>query len=527
MVAVGSCAPVRRLAVLLVIASLLFGGVAARSGSPPVSRAAEEAPTQTALPAEPTATEPLVTATAEASAVPTTTATLPVVDPPAAQATEPATPTPVPPEATASPTAAPVPTAVGTPGAPPVGSGRVEAAKETAPTLTLGVNAGHVGDRLRVAVAGFAPDKRVAVYFDGARKTTLVTDATGGAAGTIRVPTAVAGLHEIRATGGGISLTKKWRVRPVLAFSPTTIQAGNAVTVTLTGFAGNVVVKIRIYDIDGSTTVLSVWAATTDATGGLSQAFTTKRGLTAGRHKVIATDAAGNATSRTLTTYPARPRPPAPDDPARSQVYDHGSSGRREIALTFDAGAGRGDAEAILNILARYGVKASFGVTGQWAKANPDLVRRMVLEGHMLFNHTWSHRSFTGYSTTAWDAGIAGQAARWKELDDTAAAVARVAYGYDVRPYFRPPYGDYDGSVLRDAAADGYGATVMWSCDTLGWNGASVDQIVARCGPSAEAGDIILLHVANSKDAAALPRLIDLLRGRGYAFVTVERLLQP
>ena len=74
------------------------------------------------------------------------------------------------------------------------------------------------------------------------------------------------------------------------------------------------------------------------------------------------------------------------------------------MALTFDAGADRGHAEQILDTLANYGVVASFGLTGHWAKENPDLVERMVAEGHMLFNHTYSHRSFTGFSTSEGEA---------------------------------------------------------------------------------------------------------------------------
>jgi peptidoglycan/xylan/chitin deacetylase (PgdA/CDA1 family) len=67
----------------------------------------------------------------------------------------------------------------------------------------------------------------------------------------------------------------------------------------------------------------------------------------------------------------------------------------------------------------------------------------------------------------------------------------------------------------------------MYNCDTLGWNGASVDDIVARCGDNASPGDIILLHVgAASLDADALPRLIETLQAQGYAFVTAEQLLQ-
>jgi peptidoglycan/xylan/chitin deacetylase (PgdA/CDA1 family) len=230
--------------------------------------------------------------------------------------------------------------------------------------------------------------------------------------------------------------------------------------------------------------------------------------------------------TRTPTPEPtSRPDPPPPADSGLSRVFDHGTSGRREVALTFDAGADRGNAEQILDTLADYGVIGSFGVTGQWAEQNPDLVKRMVADGHMLFNHTYDHRSFTGYSTSA-DEAVLTREARKKELLDTE-EIVRDLTGYDLAPYFRPPYGDYDDEVLAEVADDGYWVTLMYNCDTLGWNGASVDDIVARCGDNASPGDIILLHVgADSLDADALPRLIETLRDQGYAFVTVEQLLQ-
>jgi len=223
-----------------------------------------------------------------------------------------------------------------------------------------------------------------------------------------------------------------------------------------------------------------------------------------------------------------RPDPPPDDESGFSQVFDRGMSGRDEVALTFDAGADRGYAEDILDTLAEYGVKASFGITGHWADENPDLVERMVKEGHMVFNHTWTHRSFTGYSTADWDEGVLSTEERSKELRDTEEIIAEVADGYETAPYFRPPYGDLDDSVLADVAAEGYWVTVMWTCDSFGWNGASVDQIVERCGVEADAGDIVLMHVgAESLDAEALPRLIETLEEAGFDLVTVEELLQP
>lgn len=224
----------------------------------------------------------------------------------------------------------------------------------------------------------------------------------------------------------------------------------------------------------------------------------------------------------------ARPDPPPDENSGFSQVYDRGTSGRDEIALTFDAGSDRGKAEAILDTLADYGAKASFGITGAWAEENPDLVERMVADGHMVFNHTWSHRSFTGFSTAGWDDGVLSREERAKELRETEAVIAEVTGGYETAPYFRPPYGDLDEGVLADLAAEGYWVTVMWSCDSFGWNDASAAEIVERCGVGASAGDIILMHVgAASQDAEALPELIELYRDAGFELVTIEEMLQP
>lgn len=224
----------------------------------------------------------------------------------------------------------------------------------------------------------------------------------------------------------------------------------------------------------------------------------------------------------------ARPDAPEDDGSGLSQVFDRGISGRDEVALTFDAGADRGYAEEILDTLLEYGVKASFGITGHWADENPELVKRMVDEGHMIFNHTWTHGSFTGYSTSGWDEGVLSSEERTTELRDTQEIIGEITDGYESAPYFRPPYGDLDDSVLADVASGGYWVTVMWTCDSFGWNGASVDQIVEKCGVQATAGDIILMHVGSeSLDAEALPALIETLEDGGFEIVTVEELLQP
>jgi peptidoglycan/xylan/chitin deacetylase (PgdA/CDA1 family) len=181
------------------------------------------------------------------------------------------------------------------------------------------------------------------------------------------------------------------------------------------------------------------------------------------------------------------------------------------IALTFDAGSDRGYAEQILNILRDKGVRASFGMTGSWAQANGDLITRMHAEGHQLMNHSWDHPSFVSISSTQ----------RADQLKRTADLI-RSQVGVPLAPYFRPPYGEYNDSVLTDLAANGYTLNILWTVDTLGWNGYTTDQILQRVLNGAVPGAIMLMHVgAQSQDAAALPQMIDQLRARGFRFATV------
>ena len=204
-----------------------------------------------------------------------------------------------------------------------------------------------------------------------------------------------------------------------------------------------------------------------------------------------------------------------------SRAITHGDTSRRRVALTFDAGSDVGFTSDILDTLARERVTASFGLTGAWAEANPAQVKRMAAEGHHLFNHTWSHDSFTGLSTGR---GAVTRAQRWDELDRTEAIIQRLA-GVSTLPYFRPPYGDSDASVLADVGARGYTVTAMWAMDSAGWNGLSAPRIVERTLRLTTPGAILIFHVGSqSQDSAALPAIIKGLRDAGYEMVALPTL---
>lgn len=217
----------------------------------------------------------------------------------------------------------------------------------------------------------------------------------------------------------------------------------------------------------------------------------------------------------------------APIEPAdgMSQLIEGGSNGRKEVALTFDAGADRGYAEAILDLLRDNGITASFGMTGTWAEANPDLIQRMVSEGHQLINHTWSHDSLTGANTGKPEMTkeqLADELTRTENL-------IRDLTGYELKPWFRPPYGDYDATTLTWLNELGYPYTAMWTCDTRGWAGWDARKIVDYCTSVPLEDDIILMHVGASAagDYEALPELIRYYRDNGYAFVSVDQMIQP
>src|SRR5262245_28188552 len=217
-------------------------------------------------------------------------------------------------------------------------------------------------------------------------------------------------------------------------------------------------------------------------------------------------------------------RPPAPavgKSPGHSVRVDRGPAECNAVHLSFDAGADRGYAEMILDVVKEENVTLSFGMTGRWAQQNSDLMKRIVDEGHEVINHTWSHSSFTGFS--------AGRPMsvyeRRLELDRTEEFLVELT-GRSTRPYFRPPYGDLDAGALRDVSDAGYDYTMMWTIDSFGWMRIPAASIVERCLSRAEPGAIILMHVGiESEDGPALRTIISGLRERGYLIVGMADLL--
>ncbi|MDD3027929.1 MAG: polysaccharide deacetylase family protein [Erysipelotrichaceae bacterium] len=199
-----------------------------------------------------------------------------------------------------------------------------------------------------------------------------------------------------------------------------------------------------------------------------------------------------------------------------SQLISKVTTTDKVIALTFDDGSDGGNAEAILAILASYNVKATFFVTGQGAQHHPDIIKKMAAAGHPLGNHSYSHPYFTQISASQ----------MVSELQQTETIIKNLT-GKSTIPYFRPPYGAYNSTVLQVVGDAGYTKTIYWTIDTIDWSGVSTAAITSKVLDNATPGAIVLMHTGdgatNTKNA--LPTIITTLRSRGYQFVTVPELV--
>ena len=183
------------------------------------------------------------------------------------------------------------------------------------------------------------------------------------------------------------------------------------------------------------------------------------------------------------------------------------SSGKL-AALTFDDGPGRYTAR-LLDALDQRDAKVTFFVLGQQAKAYPEIVRRAYDAGHQIASHTYSHRSLTGLSAET----------LYREVSDTA-AVLNAAIGCSNTYLIRPPYGNYNQTVLSRLGAP----AVYWSVDPQDWNCSSASTVYSRVMNSVRDGSIILLHDIHSHSVTAAIDLVDALIAKGYELVTVNEL---
>ncbi|HEX6541815.1 MAG TPA: polysaccharide deacetylase family protein [Ktedonobacterales bacterium] len=236
------------------------------------------------------------------------------------------------------------------------------------------------------------------------------------------------------------------------------------------------------------------------------------------------TAASGTAAARAIGTTTQQPTPTTIPlqlgcgsnvHPA-SYVIDSGPA-KRYVALTFDDGPSPDYTATMLTTLERTHTPATFFLVGSNVKRYPALVRREASDGFTLGIHTWDHPYMTKLSP---------ENRQW-ELAATAQAIHNVLGANYCLPFWRPPFGDYDASVVAQARSLGL-STVTWDVDPRDWSSPGVKTIVDRVLSGVRPGAIILLHDGYSsrwQTAQALPLIIRGLKRLGYTPVTLPNLL--
>lgn len=187
------------------------------------------------------------------------------------------------------------------------------------------------------------------------------------------------------------------------------------------------------------------------------------------------------------------------------------------VALTFDDGPDGVYTPQVLDILRDKGIPGAFFVVGNRVHEFPEVAQRIVDEGHVIGNHTYSHALLTKASGKK----------LVQELEATEKALGSL--GLSSSRYFRPPYGAASPSLVEESANLGY-RFALWSVDSLDWRGLSKAEVENNVLTQVQPGSVILLHSGGgpgenlSGSVSALPSLIDTLLADGYRFVTLDEM---
>lgn len=195
---------------------------------------------------------------------------------------------------------------------------------------------------------------------------------------------------------------------------------------------------------------------------------------------------------------------------AEYNAYFMAEGDEKAIYLTFDCGYENGNTEPILDALKAHNAPATFFVVGHFLESAPELVTRMVEEGHTVGNHTYHHPDMSK---------ISDQAAFQKEMDDVAAKYKEVI-GQDMVMYYRPPQGKYSQSNLQMAKDLGY-STFFWSLAYVDWNQddqPSHEEAFSKLTKRIHPGAIVLLHNTSKTNGEILDELLTKWEEMGYTF---------
>lgn len=189
------------------------------------------------------------------------------------------------------------------------------------------------------------------------------------------------------------------------------------------------------------------------------------------------------------------------------------ATSRRALTLTFDDGPDPTHTPQKLSMLSGAGAQATFFCLGKLIDPRPDLVGSIVAAGCEVGNHSYSHPYLTGL----------GYGGAYGEIDRARQSILRAGGGFAL--YFRPPYGDFNSTVLGAAQDAGYLYNVLWNVDPRDWERPSADAIIARVVGAAAPGSIVIMHDWVPETVWALPSIVSQLRADGYELVTLSALL--
>lgn len=210
----------------------------------------------------------------------------------------------------------------------------------------------------------------------------------------------------------------------------------------------------------------------------------------------------GNASAKDLKQY---------------EAYYIGDSSKKVIYLTFDCGYENGNTEPILEALKKHNVHATFFVVGHFLESAPDLVKRMVEEGHTVGNHTYHHPDMSTILSME----------KFKEEMDGVAKLFEETTGQKISPYYRPPQGKYNKENLKMAQELGY-HTFFWSLAYVDWNQDSQpthEEAFSKLTKRIHPGAIVLLHNTSKTNGEILDELLTKWEEMGYTFDVLENLI--
>lgn len=199
---------------------------------------------------------------------------------------------------------------------------------------------------------------------------------------------------------------------------------------------------------------------------------------------------------------------------AEYDAFYIGNADEKTIYLTFDCGYENGNTGVILDALKKHNAKATFFVVGHFLESAPDLVNRMVQEGHTVGNHTYHHPDMSSISTME---------SFKKELDDVRSLYKKIT-GQEMAWYYRPPQGKYSTQNLKMAQELGY-KTFFWSLAYVDWNAdnqPTQDEAFSKLIPRIHPGAIVLLHNTSKTNGEILDELLTKWEEMGYSFKTLE-----